>query len=104
MVTFPAWVSGPRKKRAITVAGQAAIASRRLRYLIMRAAVETTEAGSIASLSDFCMVARTDVHAAIRAGHFSTKLATRIETACGRDIIRRDWLVFPCDIEDDKNA
>jgi len=100
MISFPAWVTGPRKKRALTDADRAALASRRLRFLVMRAAVEKTEAGSIASLSDFCGVTRTDVHAAIRTGHFSTRLASKIESACGRELIRRDWLVFPCDIED----
>jgi hypothetical protein len=39
-------------------------------------------------------------HAAIREGKFSPQMATKVERACGRKVMRRDWLMFPLEIEE----
>lgn len=96
MCKFPAWVEGPRTKKP----DMDALATRRLRYLVITASINTNESGSIASFSDFCGVERTQVHAALREGRFSAKMATKIEKACGRSVVRREWLTYPLDIEE----
>lgn len=95
MVVFPTWVKQTPKSDKQT------LASRRLRYLVMRAAVEKTESGSISSFADLCSIERTQIHLAFRTGHFSAKMALVIEKAAGRDLLRKEWLIFPLDIEAD---
>lgn len=97
MITFPTWVEGEARKPRPS---DAELASRRLRYMFVRASIECTEAGSIASLADFCDVERVYIHNAIRHGCTPTNVATKIERACGRKLLRREWLMFPLEIEE----
>lgn len=90
MITFPAWVNEATEDDDR--------ASRRLRYMVMRAAIESTPKANIAALADLCFIDRTEIHVAMRNGQFSTKMAAKIEKACGRDVVRREWLVFPLQI------
>lgn len=93
MITFPSWVEGPRNRPA-----DDELASRRLRYMFLRASLEHTFAGSIASLAAFCDVESTYLHAAIRCGKTPTNIARKIEKACGRNLVKREWLMFPLEI------
>lgn len=89
MIKFPAWVENPGADCGST------LESRRLRFMVLHAAIHAAPNGSIAGLADRCKIERTQVHAAIREGRFSAKMAAQIEKACGRDVVRREWLIFP---------
>lgn len=95
MVTFPAWVENPRELSA-----DEERAMLRLRFLVLKASSWCTPGGSIASFADHCEIERTEVHAAIKNGKFSAAMAQKIEKACGRDVVRREWLIFPLEIHD----
>jgi plasmid maintenance system antidote protein VapI len=66
----------------------------------MMAAINSTPSGSIAALADTCGIDRPQVHASIREGRCSQKMALKIEKACGRSVVRREWLMFPLEIEE----
>lgn len=91
-VNFPAWVKAKD--------GEGTLESRRLRYLVLTAAINSTPNGSVAALADLCGIDRPQVHASIREGRCSPQMAKKIEAACGRKIVRREWLMFPLDIEE----
>lgn len=92
MLTFPAWVENPRDTEQL--------AQRRLRYMVGLAALHATPATSISALADHCAIERAHVHAAIREGRFSAAIAAKIEKACGRKTVRREWLIYPLDIHE----
>ena len=96
MITFPAWVEGPRDELPCLDE----LAARRLRFLVLRASILCTPGGSIASFADHCEIARTEIHAAIKNGKFSAVMSQKIERACGRDVIRREWLIYPLEIHE----
>lgn len=96
MITFPRWVTHPVDPEP----GQCDLAQRRVRYMVGLAALHATPQTSIASLADHCQVERSHIHQAIRDGKFSSKIAHKIERACGRDVIRREWLIYPLDMEE----
>lgn len=96
MITFPAWVDDPRDE----LPELDALASRRLRYLVLRASNWCTPGGSIASFADHCEIQRPEVHAAIKCGKFSPRMAQQIEKKCGREIVRREWLIYPNEIHE----
>lgn len=91
MVKFPRWVTAPGTDEEK--------AQRRVRYVVLRAALEITEGASVAALADHCGLSRTHIHQAMREGRFAPKLAAEIEKVCGRKVLRREWLVYPLDIE-----
>lgn len=91
MYKFPAWVGGPKEPDA---------AQRRLRYFLVRASIEATDKGTIAAIADLAGVERTHMHAAMREGSLSAKMAAAVEKACGRKVIRREWLIHPMDYEE----
>lgn len=90
MITFPPWVDGDDEGRA----------TRRLRYLILKSSVECTPGGNIASFADHCEIERTQVHAAIKDGKFSAAMAQKIEKKCGRKVVRREWLIYPLEVDE----
>lgn len=91
MIEFPAWVENP---------GDIELAQRRLRYMVGLAALHATPATSIAALADHCEIERAHVHASIREGRFSAPMAAKIERACGRRTVRREWLIYPLEIQE----
>jgi hypothetical protein len=93
---FPAWVEGPPRQPV----NDEERARNRLRYLVLWASLQCTSAGSIASLADHCGIQRTQIHEALREGKFSAKMAADIERKCGRKVVRREWLIFPLEIEE----
>lgn len=96
MINFPAWTGNQQLMKV----DPAAVACHRLRYLILKASIECTPRGSVASFSDHCELDRTEVHRAMREGRFSAKVAQRIEKACGRNVVRREWLIYPLEVTD----
>lgn len=92
MIKFPQWVQGKRGDCA------EALASRRLRFLVLHASLQLTEKGGVASLADFADVPRELLHWSIKHGAFSVPTATKLETVCGREVLRKEWLIFPNDI------
>lgn len=98
---FPSWVEGSNDElENDELENERAQASRRLRYLVLMASIACTPGGNIASLADFCNVERTMVHAALKDGKFSTTMAAKIERACGRAVVRREWLIYPLEIQE----
>ena len=95
MINFPAWVGADKAKRDTAI-----LANRRLRYLAIMASIHLTEKGTVASLADHCELDRVEVHRFIREGAFSAKAAACIEKACGRNFLRREWLIFPLEVTD----
>lgn len=96
MITFPTWVEGTGRNPP----NSAELARRRMRYMLMRASIECTESGSIASLADHCGLPREHLHYAIRVGGMSAKIAAQVERACGREIVQREWLAYPLEMEE----
>ena len=92
MINFPKWVQGKKSDAA------SAIAARRLRYLVLRASVELTCKGSVTSLGQFAGVENGTMHWSIHNGCFSIASAKKLEEACGRDLVRKEWLIYPLDI------
>lgn len=91
MIKFPQWMCSREDPEA---------GSMRLRYLIMRTAVEATQNGSIKALAEHCDVPRLNIMMAIKEGRMSGPLAGAIEKKCGRKTVRREWLICPTDIEE----
>lgn len=102
MITFPAWVEDPARwdKDLSKEDLDAQLPQRRLRYMVHLAALHATPQANIAALADHCEIERTHIHAAIRDGKMSAKIAHKIERACGRDVVRREWLIYPLDIHE----
>jgi len=99
MITFPRWVTHPAGHE-LPEDRDALLAQRRVRYMVGLAALHATPQTSIAALADHCDIERSHIHAAMRDGRFSSKLAHKIERACGRGVVRREWLIYPMDIEE----
>jgi len=92
MIKFPKWVVG---KRSDT---DAARATRRLRYLVMRAAIEHTDGCTITAFADFVGLDRGVVHWSMRTGSFSVPAAVQIQEKCGEALMPKSWLIFPLEI------
>ena len=92
MVKFPTWVGSHKSKDKMR------LARRRLKYLLMRAAAELNESGSIASLSQTTGVAREVIYYSMNHGGFSPNVAQQIEEAVGRELLPKTWLIYPLDI------
>lgn len=88
---FPPWVTEP---------GEDGQAQRRLRYLLLRAALVSCEKSNLASLAQLCGVSRHAIHMGMREGRLSSELAAAIERGCTRKVIRREWLIYPMDIKE----
>jgi hypothetical protein len=89
---FPSWVSEPADQTPQE------LASKRLQYLISKAALATVPGGTISAFADFCLVDRTTIYNYISAGSFSARTATKIERAVGRSILSHEALMYPLEI------
>lgn len=96
MVQFPKWVDHPEDGDE----DEHARSVRRLRFLVFYAAIHATPGASISALADKCNIERPQMHAAIREGKFSAAMAAKVERACGRQFVRREWLCFPLEFEE----
>jgi hypothetical protein len=87
---FPQWVGKGDTTR---------VASNRLRYMLMQVAVECEPKESMAAVARKAGISRQLLHQGIQRGSFSAKTASLIEQKLGRDVIRKEHLVFPLAIE-----
>lgn len=95
MPKFPTWVEPDNE-----IMGDQERAHRRLRFLINLAAIYATERASISALAVACGTESAHIHAAMREGHLSPKMAAKIEKLCGREIVQREWLIYPLEIHE----
>lgn len=97
MDKFPRWIDHPEDGEEDD---EHARSVRRLRFMMLYAAIHATPAGNLASLADRCGIDRAQLHGAIREGKLSAPMAAKVEKACGRSVVRREWLCFPLEYED----
>lgn len=93
MIDFPDWVNIPKKQT------QLQLARKRLRFLVLRAAVQATVAGNIVSFGEAIGLHRATMHNYIKTGSFSIVAAARAEIVFGVELIRKEWLTNPLDID-----
>lgn len=91
-MVFPAWVNKARSNKAK--------ASARLRYIIIRLAIEHSASASVRAMCDSAGLCRHSVVALyISKGAFSQRLAEKFEQHFGSDIITAAALMDPLSIE-----
>jgi hypothetical protein len=88
---FPKWVMVDRPTPDV-------LATRRLRFLVSTASIWGTESGSVTALCERTGIAPSKLYESVRKGGFSMNQAMQIEKACGREVVRREWLIWPLDI------
>lgn len=88
---FPKWVAADRPCPEV-------LATRRLRFLVITASIWGSESGSITALCERTGIAQSKLYESVRKGGFSINQAAQIEKACGREVVRREWLIYPLDI------
>lgn len=86
---YPDWVNQP--------AGQSDLdlAKKRLTFMLRRAAIGVDSKGSLSALAKTVGVCHTTICIYIDRGHFSPKLAMKIEHAMGRQLCPSELLVNP---------
>lgn len=88
---FPKWVNGPRSTRQDR-------ASNRLRYLILRLALELDRDNTLQKVAAKVGVSHSVISLYITRGQFSSSLATKFEDTFGRDLCPNEWLRNPLSI------
>lgn len=89
---FPEWVETPKKQPSELRA------HKRLKYMILKASIELTQDGTMKAFAEHCGIERTAMHSHIRAGRFSAAMATAIERAVGRDVLKHEDLMNPLEL------
>lgn len=89
---FPEWVDAPKRQ------SKAALASKRLQYILCRAALVTVPSGNIAQFALRVGVDRSSLHNFVRKGAFSAKTAIAIEECVGREHTPHEYLRNPLSI------
>lgn len=89
---FPTWVDLPEgqsdKERA----------SKRIRFLICRAAILTVPECTLRGLATHCEINESQLSAVIKRGAMPMVMAEKIERCLGRDVVRAVDLVYPLEI------
>ncbi len=90
---FPKWVTKatPPSKRA----NNQQIASNRLRYLILKLALELDRDNTLQALANHMKVSHSTISIYITRGQFSPAMAARFEDKFGRDLCPNEWLRNP---------
>jgi len=91
-VDFPRWVETPKRQ------SKESLATKRLQYLLCRAALATVPGGSITEFAAKAGVERSSLHTFVRKGEFSAKTAVAIEEFVGRDHTPHEFLRNPLGI------
>jgi hypothetical protein len=91
-IKFPSWVDNPARQ------SKAAKASKRLNYLLYRAALQVVPSGNITAFAKFIGVERSTLHTFVQDGSFSPRMAIAIEEAVGRDHTPHEYLRNPLEI------
>lgn len=87
---FPQWVGTGQTTR---------VASNRLRFLLLKLSEGLEDKESLSAVARKAGISRQLLNQGIQRGHFSTKTASQIEKKFGRDVVRKEHLVFPLSIE-----
>lgn len=88
-LVFPDWVTKPKKQP------RRQLAVKRLRFVIMNAALQRGGAGNVATFAKEMGMERTTISSYIRAGRFSYPAAALAEQTFGVDLIKKEWLTDP---------
>lgn len=91
-LVFPEWVTKPKKQT------RRQLAVKRLRFVIMNAALQRGGAGNVATFAKELGMERTTISSYIRHGRFSHPAAALAELTFGADLIKKEWLTDPLDI------
>jgi hypothetical protein len=90
---FPSWVETPKSQPKHD------LASKRLMYMLMHAALQTVPKGCMTKFAAHCSVDRSSLYKFCERGEISARTATAIEKAVGRDLIRHEWLMNPLSVK-----
>lgn len=93
MINFPEWVDQPKRQ------SKRQLAEKRLRYLMVRAALTVSGSATVASFASAIGLERTTVNLYTKKGKLSIRAAKKAEEVFGRDLIRAEWLTNPLAIE-----
>lgn len=89
MIKFPSWVIVPKK------ASKQEQAFKILRYLVVRASLETSASANVTDFATNIGLDRTTVHGYMKKGKFSGPSAAAAEAHYGKDLIQAAWLTNP---------
>ena len=89
MIKFPSWVTLPKK------ATKQQQAFKILRYLVIRASLETSDSANVTDFATSIGLDRTTVHGYMKKGKFSLPSAVAAEAYYGKDLIQAAWLTNP---------
>ena len=92
---FPKWVNKPGTTKQ-------EIASNRLRYLILKLALEIDRDSTLQKVADRIGSSHSVISVYIARGKFSPVMATRFEDTFGRDMCPNEWLRNPMSIPSGK--
>lgn len=95
-MNFPTWVHHCPRGRKLPVAQ---VASNRLRFLILNAALTCGADGTISGFAKQSGEERARIYRYITRGSFPRKMAERIENQLGQGVICKEHLVTPLEIE-----
>lgn len=97
---FPKWVTKPTPPSKKATNTQ--IASNRLRYVVLKLALELDRDNTLQALANHVKVSHSTISLYITRGQFSPPMATAFEDKFGRDICPNEWLRNPMLIPSDK--
>lgn len=92
-IEFPSWVTSPKRLT------RRQLASNRLRFLVMNAALQAGGAGNVATFAHALGMHRTTITSQIKAGKFSHPAAVLAEKTFGQALVRKEWLTDPLNID-----
>lgn len=90
---FPSWVETPKSQP------KQELASKRLSYMLMHAALQTVPKGCMTKFAAHCNVDRSSLYKFCERGEISARTATAIERVVGREVIRHEWLMNPLSVK-----
>lgn len=68
-----------------------------LRFVVSRAGLYSHNASSIKEIADLCGLRPDILSRFFREGHFTPRAAAKIENGLGREYVKWEWLVKPCE-------
>ncbi len=92
---FPTWVERNERGRKLPAAQ---VAANRLRFIMVTASLHKGGEGTIAGFAKCGAVERARLYQYMARGSFPAKLAERLETQFGRDLLPQEHLVAPLQI------
>lgn len=92
---FPSWVHMNARGRRLP---DDVVASNRLRFIMLDAAVRKGGEGTIASFARHGGCERARLYQYINRGSFPQSLAEKLEAQFGRHLLQKEHLVFPLQI------